>query len=52
VNMVIKFRWMKWAENVQRMEDLRNFCNVLVVESEGRCPLARPTSSFTWKRDI
>jgi hypothetical protein len=39
---VIKARWMRWAGNVARMEEVRGAYNILVGRPEGRRPLGRP----------
>ena len=39
---VIKSRRMRWVGHVERMEDRRGLCRVLVGKPEGKRPLGRP----------
>jgi hypothetical protein len=39
---IIKSRWMRWAEHVERMGEKRNVYMLLVGMPEGKRPLGRP----------
>jgi hypothetical protein len=39
---IIKSRIMRWAEHVERMEEKRDTCRLLVGKTERKRPLGRP----------
>jgi hypothetical protein len=47
---VIKSRRMRWAGHVERMEEGRSVCSVLVEKPEGKRPLRRPRRR--WENNI